>query len=301
MSCFVVTLTNQLHDCDVYFDIHDTSIAKKWKLEIEKDHQLFEIDRFTNWPNSDKTREYYLAELNKQIDIINYYHPGTITASFDTTSTQDTMNYLHKFFEELRGPVETPNEWYLNAHLDAQQALTRYNVLIHEYEHFCFNERTLFLTNHPYATIVGTFNCPRIRLNDDDYDHYTFKWRFGEVYINYCEIGKPLLDVFKDQDEIVGSANIKPLHYYSADFQIKFGPSTVEEIYKKREREFWKWYQDREEFFKSIGLLRSNKLALGMIPVASINTEKSNFKHMSQIDIVHELSKFNQIKSVCIK
>ena len=301
MSLFKLTLTDQSDDYDLFFDVHNTPIAKKWQTEIEKQYSFFEIDRFTNWPNSIKNRNYYIQELNRQIEIINFYHPDSITASFDEDSTQETMNYLHKFFEELRGPVETGTEWYQNAHNIAKDAISRYNVLIHEYEHFCFNESMIATTKHPYSTIVGTYNCQRYRLSDGDYGHYTFKWKFGTVYINYCEIGKPLLDVFKDQDDIVGDSNIRPLHYYSADFQIKFGPDTLDEVYVTREKQFWEWFDKRENYFASLGLFRSNKLAIGLIPVATLNLKCSNLEGLTQVEIVNKLSQYTAIKSTCIQ
>ena len=126
------------------------------------------------------------------------------------------------------------------------------------------------------------------------------KWQFGTVYINYCEVGKPLLDVFKDDDEIVGDENIRPLRYYSADFQIKFGPDTLDEVYTDRETQFWKWFEQRENYFASIGLFKTNNLSLGLIPVASLNIERSGFNNLTKVEIVNTLSKYTRIKSTCI-
>jgi len=301
MSQFKLTITNHTEDYNLYFDIFETRIAKAWQAEIIEDYELFETERFTNWPNSIKTREYYIKELNAQIDIINYYHPNTIDAIFNEQSTQETMNYLHKIFEILRGPIDEGTKWYKNANPLAQIALMQYNILIHEYEHFCFNERTVVHTNHPYATIVGTFHGKRHRLEEGDYGHFTFKWQFGTVYINYCEVGKPFLDIFKDNDQIVGANNIKPLQHYSADFQIKYGPDTLDHVYTKRLKKFWEWYDQRDNYFASLGFFRSNKLALGLIPVALINLKNSKLEGLSQVEIVHKLSKYNCIRSVCIK
>ena len=113
--------------------------------------------------------------------------------------------------------------------------------------------------------------------------------------------GKPLLDVFKDNDEVVGDQNIRPLHYYSADFQIKFGPDTLDHVYVEREKKFWKWFDKKKHYFDTLGIVKSNKLALGLIPVASLNFEKSKLSNLSQLDIVNKLSQYNTIKSVCIK
>lgn len=160
------------------------------------------------------------------------------------------------------------------------------------------------LTNHPYATIIGTYhNRPRHPLEDADYNYYTFKWEFGTVYINYCEVGKPLLDVFKDQDELVGDDNIRPLHYYSADFQIKFGPSTPDNVYMERLNLFNQWWDIKSDYLKSIGLVKNKKLALGMIPVAKLNKDKSQLNELTDVEIVQVLSTYQTIKAteICTK
>lgn len=302
MRQFILTVTNDNADYDLYFDIFNTSIADKWKTEVEQNYELFEIDRFSNWPNSKKDKLYYISELQKQIDIVNADNVGLIPVTLSNIENQDTMNYLHKFFENLRGPIDSPTEWYQQSSNSIQNAITRFNIMIHEYEHLCFSESISAVTNHPYATIVGTFNSrPRILLDDKDYDHYTYRWRFGTVYINYCEVGKPLMDVFKDQDEVIGDANIRPQHYYSADFQIKFGPDTLDEIYDEKTIQFWNWFNSKKEYFDTLGLVKSKKLALGMIPVASINVQDSNLENLSQIEIIEKLSQYQKIKKTCIK
>lgn len=302
MNQFNLTITNNFNDYDLYFDIFDTNIAIKWKSEIEKNYDLYETDRFTNWPNSQQTAEYYINELNEQIKIINLLYPSLIPTIVTEDSDQSTMNYLHKFFENLRGPINEGTTWFSTAPIVAQTAINRFNILIHEYEHYRFNQKTLPLTNHPYATIVGTFSGrDRYDLEDNDYQHFTFKWNFGYVYINYCEVGKPLLDVFKDNDDIVGDSNIRPLNYYSADFQIKFGPDTVDHIYKEREEKFWQWFESKKDYFDTLGLTKSPKLSLGLIPVAKLNIDDSKLTGLTQVEIINKLSHYQKIKSVCIK
>jgi hypothetical protein len=298
---FQLTLTNGVEDRIVYFDLLDTSIASKWADEVAKDYDFFETGRFTNWPNGKNMADFYQG-LKEQIDIVNEYRPDTIVG-LSHIFNQELLNYLHKFFEDLRGPVDNPADFYATAPDSVKEAITKFNVIIHECEHYMFNLDAMKLTNHPYATIVGTYNGPRYQLADEDYDHYTFKWTFGTVYINYREIGKPLLDVFKDQDDIVGDANIRPLHYYSADFQIKFGPSTLDTIYEQRVSQFDAWYESKKEHFESLGLYKDKKLALGLIPVAQLNIDDSRLKNLTKIEIVTQLSNYQQIKEtkLCIK
>ena len=40
MNQFKLTITNDQEDYDLYFDINETPIAKKWQMEIEKNHEF---------------------------------------------------------------------------------------------------------------------------------------------------------------------------------------------------------------------------------------------------------------------
>jgi len=268
---FVVTITNGIDYKDLVFNVHDTNIAKKWAKEVSNNYALDEVDRFQAWPGSEKNLSYYVTLLQEQIDIVNLYKPKTII--FNHMLDQDTLNYLHKFFEDLRGHIETGTEFYNTAPNHVQQAIRKFNVLIHEIEHL--------LRNSNAPTIVGTFkNRPRISLDKTDYSFFTIKWKYGEVYINYCEVGKPLLDVFKDQDDHVGHNNVRPQQHYSADFMIKFGIEIPNKEHESRIKKFTEWY--------SLQSYNFDNLSLGMIPVASLERGEP-------------YSGYTRISSVCIK
>jgi hypothetical protein len=268
---FILTLANNTSEYDIEFNILTTSIAQRWANEIAKNYNLYEVDRFQGWPN--KELSYYVDELKKQINTINSYkYVIDNTRELD----QDKLNLLHKFFEELRGPIETGTEFYNNAPTIVQDALMKFNITIHECEHY------LRSSNEP--TIIGTYSDrPRISLEENDYSYFTFKWEYGTVYINYCEVGKTLLDVFKDKDSVVGVDNIKPLEYYSADFMVKFGRTVPDEFYNQRLLDFQNWYKTTTYNFK--------QLALGLIPVAKLSTTVT----------IADLAKYTRIKNTCLK
>jgi hypothetical protein len=268
---FIVTITNGIDNKDLTFNVYETSIAHRWAAEVAKGYELFENDRFQGWPGSNKDLTYYINELHKQVNVVNTYKPGSII--FDQLLSQDTLNYLHKFFEDLRGPLETGTEFYNQAPLHVKEAINMFNVLIHETEHL--------IRNSDVPTIVGTFHTrPRIPFEDKDYEHFTFHWKYGEVYINYCEVGKTLLDVFKDRDQYVGRDNVRPQQFYSADFMIKFGIQLPQSYYEQRLREFSDWYSTQGFKFRH--------LSLGMIPVAILEKGEPYLG-------------YNRLKSVCIK
>lgn len=278
MKQFVLTLGDS-ESVNLVFDIENTDIAHRWAEEISKNYPLHEIDRFKGFGGKDIN--YYIENIKKQIDTVNNYSPGTISNT--VVADQDTLNYLHTFFENLRGESSIGTNFYNASPANVKNAIDRFNVLIHELEHLTRDSL--------YPELVCTYQSPRHLLEDSDYDLFTFKWEFGCVYINYCEVGKPLLDVFKDQDTVVGHDNVRPLKYYKADFAIKFGPSTPDDVYNYRLSQFNNWYESYP--------LKFDKLSLGMIPVAKINFSDSGFSNSQ--DLVDAIRDNQKVYSTCIK
>lgn len=268
---FNLILTNDEKDLKLSFKIRDTPIAEKWFSELSKNYELYETDRFTNWGTHN-----LIPELNQCIfDINQYDNIIDRYILYDNPNIQKDLNYLHKFFEELRGEVNQGTKWFNNAPLEIQERVKKFNILIHKLE------AELRTSNHP--TVVVTFrNRPVINLNDDDLKHFTFRWTSGTVYINYCQVGKTVLDIFKDKDNIANG--VRPQQYYSADFMIKFGPTTKYPVYLLKKMYLSQWIKRQSFKFKNPNL--------GMIPVADI---------IHDIDRTY-LKQFNKIKGVeCLK
>jgi hypothetical protein len=244
---FKLILTNGTSDAELYFRVKETPIAKKWFSELSKNYEIFEDTRFTNWGVGN-----LVEELNNKIEIINNYS-NVIDRKLSDHFNQQDLNYLHTFFEDLRGEITQGTEWFNTAPSCIKVALEDFNILIHKIE------AELRTTNHP--TCVVTFkNRPTIELNDNDIKHFTFKWISGTVYINYCHVGKTVLDVFKDYDKIAKS--VRPQTHYSADFMIKFGPSVPYLLYCLKKIVVTIWLKFQPFKFKNPNL--------GMIPVADL-------------------------------
>jgi virulence-associated protein VapD len=267
---FKIVLTNNIEDAELTFKVRETAIAQKWFSELCKNYSIYEDDRFSNWHAGHQL----IDELNQQIDIINRYE-NIIDRTASGTTTQDDLNYLHKFFEDLRGEVIQGTPWFHKAPDNVKIALERLNILIH-----LFEEQ---LRSPNYPTLVVTFNeRERHLLTEDDMKHFTFHWKKGTVYINYCHVGKPILDVFKDQDKI--TEGVRPQTHYSADFMIKFGPSTNYCLFMLRKLIINVWLRFQKFKFKNPNI--------GYIPVADI---VSDFN-------IEDYRKFNKVKNVlCLK
>ena len=104
---FKVVITNNIDDAELFFKVRNTPIAKKWFDELCKNYPIHETDRFSNW----NVNDHLVDDLNTQIDIINSYE-NIIDKKASDTLTQTDLNYLHKFFEDLRGEVQIGTPWY---------------------------------------------------------------------------------------------------------------------------------------------------------------------------------------------
>jgi hypothetical protein len=268
----LVTITNDTNKLDLEFKVRDTHIARKWFDEVRMNYPLFEIDRFDNWGISKET---YIDRLNEQIDIINQYQ-YIIDRKVTIDSTQQDMNYLHKYFEDLRGEVTIGTEWYHNSPEHVKDAVNRFNILIHQLE-----STIRMSTKHP--TLVVTFkDRPRYELSDEDIKEFTYKWEQGTVYINYCHVGKTVLDIFTNNDEVAEA--VRPQTHYSADFMVKFGPSSNTILHWLRMRVINIWAKFKNFPFKNLNI--------GMIPVADLITVVDK----------DTLLMYNKVESViCIK
>ena len=295
MQQLILTLSDGSEQKDLYFDIFDYTIAQKWATEVNKNFSINESDRFINWPNSKKDKQYYITELNKQMQVVEDYAPNSVSFFLTTeTVNQHTLNALHKFFEDTRGSVVEATIFFNNATKQVRAAISRFNILIHEFESFIHNE--LKNSTHPESRLIVTFHYKfRCDLVDEDYDYFTIKWTFGQVYINYCEIGKPIADVIRDNDSVVGNDNIRPLRHYSADFQVKFVRSLHDVEHSKRLQFIKNGFDRRKEFFKNLGFTFDKKLSLGLIPVAELNRNDSGFSGMTDLEIINSLSIFNTV------
>jgi len=267
---FELVLTDGKQDLFLLFKIRNTDIARKWFNELSKHNELHETNRFSNWSTTTLKEE-----LNNIIDEINNYQYLIDRKVTDNTSQCD-LNYLHKFFEDLRGEVTQQTIWFARAPKHIQSKVERFNVLIHQLE-------ADLRTKNKHPTVVVTFNNSiRQELTNDDIKHFTFKWKFGTVYINYCHVGKTVLDVYKDKDFITEA--VRPQTHYSSDFMVKFGPSTNLFVYVIRKLMVSVWLLKKKFAFKNLNI--------GMIPVADL---------VSNVDY-NTLLQFNKVKEVrCLK
>lgn len=287
MNKVILTLASATDTYDIVLDVLDTPIAKKWYAEVGKNHEFFETHRFTGFPNS-PTLKGYADKINECIDVINAYQPNTILSRAIENMSTELTNDLHKYFEVLHGGVLSKSDFLKNAPQTVQWALIQYNVNIHAYEK----------AHLQLPMITCTYKSPRMPLDDDDYEHFTHALQYGYAYINYCEVGKHLLELYEDQDEVCGEENIRPLKYYKADFKLKLGKSMPGDVAEDYLTKFEEWFASEKEMFDRLGIHKDKYRALGLITVAKMNLEESGFAGLTEEEIAVKICPYNCIHQV---
>lgn len=247
---------------------YEHDLAQKWaaalRLEIDKGISFPQPDRVYNL-NNQWTEASILEAINKQIDIINQYKPVIDFKAPAGTMSQDDSNKLHHYFEIIRGENEDPNQFYADAPKNVKFAIEEFNVLIHRWEDLGL----------PGRIVVHVKDRPVYPLAEEDFKHWTLDYHPGQVRLNYCHKGKPIWDVFKDQDEHVGAENIRPQFKYSADFSLSFsgGPGM--------RWNYVRWWHKNKEFLESLGYKYGDpKNAVGQAPVGQVVDDWRDVYHM---------------------
>ena len=290
MTTLHIRLSNaQGSSYTLYFNIFRTEIASKWLAELQKTldmgTQIDDPERMYGFKGSKYNKEYCIDTINGFVNSINSYKP-VCQRHINYNYTQDDLNYLHNIFERYHGLYDTQNhnEFYTNAPTNVQYALGQLNIWIHRLESI-----------DSYARFVCTFSSDgrgRIPFAPDDYKEFTLLEKWGGLYINYCEIGKTLVDMYRDNDEHIGNEAFIPQRYFKSDFNVKFTHHTPEE-YAELEQNVIAYYEKNLDKFVALGHF-DPKFALGSIQVGQLQThrdiDKQTFEDMlSQYTIIDNL------------
>lgn len=202
------------------------------------------------------------------------------------------LNQLHNHFERLQGTVWQPSAYYALASDAVKVAIRSLNLLCHEIESLVLSQRKL-VQNPDWvrpSQITSFYNAPRRDLTAEHRQVFDsgYSRRFGEVYMHWCQIGKTLMEVFRDEgapvlsvgsdptDITVGSGAtceaINALKFYSGEFDIEWGKNVTYQDHS--------WHRDEiDQFFQ--WLKQNNidssdaRLGLGHLPIATVRTQAS--------------------------
>ena len=275
--------TNSIHNIDI--EPVNNILGQSWaallkEAILSKNCWLVETDRIYHL-NDEWSPENTIIKMNECIDIVNSYD-NIINYKLDLNPDQEAMNYLHTFFEQLRGKDEDPPEWYINSPREVKDAVTLFNVLIHRYEGFIAKKHTSKIT-------VSYKNRPTREMTLEEKKAFYPRVKAGDIYLKYCHKGKDLLDVFKDEDEHVGDENILPQHKISSDFNIVLDDFIGRNVAKN----LFIWLGEKKDYLKSIGIDINNletTIGKGVVGKVITNDIEQLKKELFGITKIHDIT-----------
>ena len=237
-----------LSDLTLKFQILDNPIAKLWleRMSLRNQYPLDHPNRFYGFNTPEEEADRALAMIHTSIDTINNYSP-IINRAITTVSDQDTLNYLHNIFERYHGLLDCQDsEFFINAPQEVKQALADLNINVHRCE-------TVSKGSHP-RFVCTWYGLPKTETLSIELikECGTLNPKFGSVCLNYCEIGKTLEDLTKDNDNYISDDAFKSFSYYSADFNVRLHEETVAYAAEKAHR-MRDYFNQHIEFFHSKG------------------------------------------------
>lgn len=255
------------------FRLLSSPITNLWleRMQSRGQYPLDHPDRFYNF--DPPAIEIARAEsmICQCIQIINSYQP-VIDREFTSVHDQDMLNYLHSKFEQYHGMLnQQHHEFWTQAPDAVRRALAELNLCVHRCESMVGNSRPRFV-----CTWYGMPKTKRLPV-EQLVDYATLQVDFGTVYLNYVEIGKTLLDLATDNDRYIADEMFQPFNFYSADFNVKFYDTSVEEVQDKLILAHT-YFECNQDFFHKHGFDKfDNPILLPLnFPVAKLETDLAN-------------------------
>lgn len=192
------------------------------------------------------------------------------------------MNRLHNHFEMLQGTVENLSPYYRLANDSTKYAIRQLNNLCHEIESLVLSQRKRhsqpeWQRPSQITTWLGARRYDLSSQHRADFIRNGYDRRFGYLYMHWTQIGKTLIEVFRDENapkltDTVCDA-ITHLQYYSGEFDIEWGRDVVENSAQP-------WHDQEQQAFRAWlvdnGLDPTNpELSLGYLELGHIDLIKS--------------------------
>ena len=224
---------------DYDITLNDTRLAQDWRSALKhelRNNKLLEKNFcFMGLLHSPRNLNYLCTELNQvvfQINMFNasgrwqyhgldsyviedYFTPDVVRfgdeypvgyddANLGLGIKHEVMNKLHNHFEVLQGTVEHLSEYYRVADYETKYAIRQLNNICHELESLVLSQRKLATTpQFVRPSQITTFlHADRFKLRDEHRKGFLengYDRKFGGVYMHWTQIGKTLMEVFRDE------------------------------------------------------------------------------------------------------
>ena len=275
------------------FRIRQTKLAERWAALLKQDlpYGVRENNRFCGFYRDPKESiEREIRRINFLIERLKPLYPEIDFGKIDWTDIQKEVNRLHVRFADrhiVKKDLTKQSFQYWND----------LNVALHQMEAYLSDMRN---NSQPFpcAEFTVTFhNQQKQDLSDKDYENAVLNRTFGQVYLNYSQVGRHIMELYQSKDETLPLEHIRPFNKMSSDFFVHFGPSYGHELHLSKLKKVKKWFFEREKQFSQIGLSWDpQKLRLGQLPVAHLEEPLLALKEIKAF--LKKMARFQKVESV---
>ena len=259
------------------FDIklNDNSLVRKWTDELRwcLAHRTYDQEEaFSTF----LTDEELTQKIFQCATTINQFlgREYIDMSCFNPKLTQNNLNTLHSYFEELNGLAGIPSKVAQVQDPALARARRGLNFYIHGLEVARNNGRQILLMN-----FNSDSHWRRYRLEPEDYEFAEYTYRPGTLLMPYAEVGKHYQALFNNNLPIDYPA-ARNYHYYSGNATLVFNSYDL-----SKKTEYMKWLTDNgiDPYDKKVGHLFT---PLGYVDEAEVDTIKSNIKKYKYINTI---------------
>ena len=268
----VIKLDNNFELC---FNTRQTPLAELWLERMSQRHAwtMDNPDRFYGLDTAQQEQDRAVDTVQQCIATINAHDP-IIERNFEYT--QDGLNYLHNIFERYHGLLDQQtSEYWQSAPDTVRQALANLNLAVHRCEAAQRSPRPEF--------VCTWFGMPKTQclspVLQQQYGEPAIK--FGKVYLNYCEIGKTVEDLTRDNDQYISEDAFRLFGHYSADFFVAFYDLDLTSMYPRIQN----YIESQQNFFRKHNIYNAQDIQASpsRFPVADLEYTGTQQQLITQI------------------
>jgi hypothetical protein len=278
------------HTLDLEYDIIDNHFTPKWIKAYQRGQQygnpISNPDRFDGL-NNEWTEERVFGIINERVDQINQMVPGLIDRKLTDSQDQDTLNYLHSFFEQYHGKVDAwlTDPWWQDKPRELRPIWSDLNIYIHKMESLNRGER-------PNIKITWYDTPKPDKLDVEDYKLFTPYYNFGYIYTLYADVGKDLMSLTYDHDQY--HLDFVPPTTIAADCRLRFHNSSIEEV-SKLKKDCQNFLEKNKKYFIDKGYPQDDhRLVIGAIPLARLS------QPTDPTELLNQIKRFNWVQNFYI-
>ena len=268
---------------DLKYKIIDNDFTRKWiNCVLEAQQKQYNISE--PWAiyniNDSLNEDYVLKKLNALIDKVDA-EEVLFDFKLDNINDQDKLNKIHSIFEQHHGKLDQwkDNPMFKNKSKEFRKNLSEINQFVHACESG---------EGSPKIRIVY-FDLPKIhKFTNSDYKLFTNRRKFGSLYHLYCDVGKNIESLAKDNDN--HHHDVVPNIHFSADCVAYFCSDDDNDV-KKMQDKIKDYVSKHKQYLETRGYPEGDiRLTTGRIELARL-------EDIDESVIIEKLNDYNYIQS----